>query len=70
MPSKSPAPARIDTGFAPELAKRIELWSTPRLIPFARNPRTHSDAQVSQIAARIVEFALRNHSAIASGITA
>jgi ParB-like chromosome segregation protein Spo0J len=26
------------------------------LIPYARNPRTHSDAQVAQIAASIKEF--------------
>ena len=26
------------------------------LIPYARNPRTHSDAQVAQIAASIREF--------------
>ena len=26
------------------------------LIPYARNPRTHSDAQVAQIAARFLEF--------------
>jgi hypothetical protein len=31
-----------------------------RLIPFARNPRTHSDAQVAQIAASIAEFGFNN----------
>lgn len=30
--------------------------ATDKLIPYARNPRTHSDAQVSQIAASIKEF--------------
>ena len=30
------------------------------LIPFARNPRTHSDAQVAKIAASIVEFGWTN----------
>jgi hypothetical protein len=60
MPSKSSSPARIDTGVVPELAKRIELWPTDRLIPFARNPRTHSDAQVAQIAASIAESGFNN----------
>jgi hypothetical protein len=38
------------------LAQRIELWPLNRLIPYARNARTHSDAQIAQIAASIVEF--------------
>src|ERR1035438_1395830 len=38
------------------MAQHIELWPVNRLIPFARNPRTHSDAQIAQIAASIVEF--------------
>ena len=37
-------------------AQRIELWPIDKLIPFARNPRTHSEAQVTQIAASIAEF--------------
>ena len=42
------------------MAQRIELWSLDKLIPFARNPRTHSDAQVAQIAASIAEFGFNN----------
>ena len=42
------------------MAKHIELWMLDRLIPFARNPRTHSDAQVAQIAASIAEFGFNN----------
>src|SRR5712691_6739539 len=38
------------------IARRIELWLLDKLIPFARNPRTHSDAQIAQIAASISEF--------------
>lgn len=38
------------------MATSIELWPLEKLIPFARNPRTHSDAQVAQIAASITEF--------------
>ena len=36
-------------------------WRTlGELIPYARNPRTHSDAQVAQIAASIREFGWTN----------
>lgn len=38
------------------MASRIELWDVERLIPYARNARTHSAAQVAQIAASIKEF--------------
>ena len=38
------------------VAQRIEQWLIDRLIPYARNPRTHSDAQIAQIAASITEF--------------
>ena len=41
-------------------AQRIEHWPIERLIPFARNPRTHSDEQVAQIAASIAEFGFDN----------
>jgi ParB-like chromosome segregation protein Spo0J len=40
------------------MAKRIELWQLSRLIPSAKNARTHSDAQVAQIAASIAAFGL------------
>jgi DNA modification methylase len=42
------------------MANQIELWRPDRLIPYARNPRTHSDAQVAQIAASIAEFGFNN----------
>jgi DNA modification methylase len=42
------------------MAQRIEHWPLDRLIPWARNPRTHSDAQVAQIAASIAEFGFLN----------
>ena len=42
------------------MAQRIEHWPLDKLIPFARNPRTHSDAQVAQIAASIAEFGFNN----------
>src|SRR5215471_2796283 len=40
----------------PALARRIEIWPVDRLVPYARNPRTHSPEQVAQIAASIKEF--------------
>ncbi|MBK7024023.1 MAG: site-specific DNA-methyltransferase [Sulfuritalea sp.] len=42
------------------LADKIEQWPTDKLVPYARNARTHSDAQVAQIAASIVEFGFTN----------
>ncbi len=42
------------------MAKHIELWLVERLIPWARNPRTHSDPQIAQIAASIAEFGFNN----------
>ena len=42
------------------MAQRIEHWLTEKLIPYARNPRTHSDAQIAQIAASIAEFGFNN----------
>jgi DNA modification methylase len=46
----------MSTSFAPTLARRIEIWATDRLVPYAKNARTHSPEQVAQIAASIVEF--------------
>ena len=42
------------------LAERIELWSIEKLRPYERNPRTHSEAQVDQLAASMVEFGWTN----------
>lgn len=42
------------------MAKRIELWPLDRLVPYAKNARTHSDEQVAQIAASIAEFGFNN----------
>jgi DNA modification methylase len=39
---------------------QIERWPIERLVPFARNPRTHTEEQVAQIAASIVEFGWTN----------
>ena len=37
-------------------ADKVERWGIDRLVPYARNARTHSDAQVAQIAASIKEW--------------
>jgi ParB-like chromosome segregation protein Spo0J len=42
------------------IADKIERWPIDKLIPYARNARTHSDAQVAQIAASIREFGFTN----------
>jgi DNA modification methylase len=42
------------------LAERIELWPVERLRPYERNPRTHSEDQVAQLAASMVEFGFTN----------
>src|SRR5579864_3797855 len=42
------------------MAKRIEIWPIERLVPYARNPRTHSAEQVAQIAASTAEFGFCN----------
>lgn len=42
------------------VAPKIELIRTDKLIPYARNARTHSDEQVSQIAGSIKEFGFTN----------
>ncbi len=41
-------------------ALTVETRKVEALIPYARNPRTHSDAQVAQLAASIVEFGWTN----------
>jgi len=37
-------------------ADKVEHWSIDRLIPYARNSRTHSDSQIDQIASSIKEW--------------
>ena len=47
----------------PELVLRdlaVQRWPIDKLIPYARNARTHSDEQVAQVAASIVEFGWTN----------
>ena len=42
------------------LSTTIEHWPVDRLIPYARNARTHSAEQVAQVAASIREFGFTN----------
>ena len=42
------------------LSTQFEIWSIDRLIPYARNARTHTDEQVAQVAASIKEFGWTN----------
>jgi len=47
-------------------AQTIEHWPLDRLVPYDRNARTHSVAQVTQIAASIREFGFTNPILVAS----
>src|ERR1700693_2570230 len=38
----------------------VQIWPIDKLIPYARNARTHSDEQVAQVAASIIEFGWTN----------
>jgi DNA modification methylase len=44
----------------PQFPSAVERWSLERLIPHARNARTHSEEQVAQIAGSIAEFGFVN----------
>ena len=43
-----------------QIRPEIRITSVDKLIPYARNARTHSDEQVAQIAASIAEFGFTN----------
>ena len=42
------------------LISKVEQWPTAKLLPYARNARTHSQAQVGQIAASVKGFGFNN----------
>jgi ParB-like chromosome segregation protein Spo0J len=42
------------------MARAIEMWPLERLVPYERNPRTHSPEQVTRIAASIEQFGFNN----------
>lgn len=41
-------------------ASQIQTWPLERLVPYAKNARTHSPAQIAQVAASIREFGFVN----------
>ncbi len=45
----------IDVG-TNRLSHRIHLWPIDKLVPYERNPRTHSAVQIKQIADSILQF--------------
>jgi ParB-like chromosome segregation protein Spo0J len=56
-PSRGRAHAREAAGNQrPWPADKVERWAIDRLIPYAKNARTHSDAQIAAIAASIKEW--------------
>lgn len=44
----------------PILANRMEMWPIARLYPYEKNARRHSDAQIAQIAASMLEFGVNS----------
>ena len=48
------------------MADRIEMWPVSRIVPYDRNPRTHSEAQIEQICASIRQFGFVNPVIVAS----
>jgi hypothetical protein len=57
---KKPSRPLERTTTMPTQGLQIETWPIERLIPYARNARLHSEAQVAQIAASIAEFGFNN----------
>ncbi len=55
--TRARARARVEAGNQkPWPADKVERWAIDRLIPYAKNARTHTDAQVAAIAASIKEW--------------
>lgn len=50
----------VKTAVEVEIRDQIERWPIEKLLPYARNARTHSDEQVSQIAASMREWGWTN----------
>lgn len=48
------------TDIMQRMARAIEMWPLDRLIPYERNPRTHSPDQVRRIADSIEQFGFNN----------
>jgi ParB-like nuclease domain len=50
-----------------DLPLQVEYWPLDRLIPYARNARTHSDAQIAEIAGSIRSFGFSNPILVSEG---
>ena len=48
-------------------ADRVERWAIERLIPYAKNARTHTDAQIAAIAASIKEWGWTSPALVGDG---
>jgi len=60
--TRARARARVGHGNQrPWPADKVERWAIDRLIPYAKNARTHTDAQVAAIAASIKEWGWTTH---------
>jgi DNA modification methylase len=57
MPKKTKTDHAVDR---PPSRLRLEFWPVDRLIPSVRNARTHSDAQIAEIAGSIRAFGFTN----------
>src|ERR1700746_2645298 len=56
---KREAPVTRDREAGPDRL-RLEVWALDRLVPSPRNARTHSDAQIAEIAGSIRAFGFSN----------
>src|SRR6266436_3789773 len=50
-----------------DLSLQVEYWPLDRLIPYARNARTHSAAQIAEIAGSIRAFGFSNPILVGDG---
>ena len=51
---------KVNKNYNVAMAQKIELWNLERLQPYEKNAREHSEKQIAQIAASIVEFGFLN----------
>jgi DNA modification methylase len=59
LPEVLQSKAATGTG-SPMLVQKIDHWPLERLVPFARNARLHTEAQVTEVASSIAEFGFVN----------
>ena len=45
---------------SPVIVQTVEIWAVAKLVPYANNARTHSDAPIRQIMASIDKFGFVN----------